>query len=362
MDFKHLADRLLETLRAHPNLLIYIKGSPDPDALAASFVLKLVGRHVGSKGEIFSPLRPSLLQNSRFVKELRLPVRFEEPENVSQHFDGYAITDHQSIAVEGLTGVVPCAIHIDHHEQIEEKVPVDLKIVMEETGSTCTILVFILEELKDVLKMGPELRQRVATALHYGIQTDTDDFQYAEPLDDKAAGIISPYCDKGVIRKLSSLPFSKESMNFLERAWENRFIYRDWFISGLGYIDEKYRDEVAVLGDFLLKQQDFSTVVLYFLIEREEGLTLNASFRTREKDFNMNALIKRIAKNGGARRFKGAFQVDLDYFKHADRVTLWKLVSETTVEALKKQRDARQMEDFKDYFRNLRTRFVDLFK
>ena len=77
---------------------------------------------------------------------------------------------------------------------------------------------------------------------------------------------------------------------------------------------------------------------MFALIEKKEGLTLAASLRTASKRFDLNRFIKRITSEGGARAFKGAFQVDLDYFRYCpDRELLWKIVHMTTVEALKRQ-------------------------
>jgi nanoRNase/pAp phosphatase (c-di-AMP/oligoRNAs hydrolase) len=363
MDVKGFAHRLVETVKKYRHLLIYIKGSPDPDAIAASYSLKLVCEHYGTEALILSPVYPSLPQNIKMVKELRLPIRFGDRDMEIGNFDAYAVLDHQSVSVDGVAGVIPCAIHIDHHERVEQKISVDLGIIVEEAGSTSSVMAFILEELEPGLNLAKPERVRVATALYYGMQTDTDNFSHAESLDMKALEIISRDYDEQAIAEISSIPFSKETIAFFTLALENRIVYKDWLISGIGFIDEKYRDSVAVIGDFLLKLEDISTAVVFFIIENKEGLTLNVSFRTKDEKFDMNALIKRITSEGGARKFKGAYQVNLDYFVHCpDKELLWKMVSLTTVEVLKKQRDSHGMEELKDFFRNLREKFLSLFK
>lgn len=363
VDFKALAAALVETIKTYRHLLIYIKGSPDPDAIAASYVLKLICEHYGTEATIDSPVHPSLPQNMKMIKDLQLPVQFENPDKNSNHYDAYAVLDYQSVTVERLTGVIPCAVHIDHHEPVDEKIPVDLKIVMEDVGSTSTIMVFLLKELELELNLDKSLRIRTATALHYGILTDTDDFQYAEVLDNEALKIISFDCDRKLLHRLTSLPYSRESMAFFNEALQNQEVYKDWLISGIGFIDEKYRDAVAIIGDFLLRREDISTAVIFFIVETKKGLTLNVSFRTKKEKFNMNALIKRITSEGGARKFKGAYQVNLDYFINCpDKDLLWNVVYMTTIEALKKQRDTYGVEEVKDYFRKLRGKLLDLFR
>jgi len=362
MDFKQLALELTETVKKYRHLLIYIKGSPDPDAIAASFVLKLICEHFGTKATINSPVYPSLPQNIKIIKDLHLPIHFETPKD-KNHYDAYAVLDHQSIAVDGVTGVIPCAIQIDHHELMDDNIPIDLKIVVEEAGSTSTIMTFIMKELGSELNFKKGSRIKIATALYYGIQTDTDDFQHASPLDKKALKIISLEYNGQLIHGLSSLPYSREFMDFFNLALQNQITYKDWLISGIGYIDEKYRDTVSIIGDFLLKREDISTAVVFSIVEKKKGLILNVSFRTKKKNFNLNTLIKRITSEGGARKFKGAYQVNLDYFGYCtDRDLLWKVVYTTTVDVLKKQRDARGMQYFKNYLRRAKGKLVDIFR
>lgn len=362
MDFKQLALELTETVKKYRHLLIYIKGSPDPDAIAASYVLKLICEHYGTRATINSPVYPSLPQNIKIIKDLHLPIHFETPENKNR-YDAYVVLDHQSIAADGVTGIIPCAIHIDHHEPVEAKTPIDFKIVMQEAGSTSTIMTFIMKELGSELNLKKGFRKKIATSLYYGIQTDTDNFQHAGPLDQEALKIISLECDRQLIHGLSSLPYSREFMDFFNLALQNQIIYKDWLISGIGYINEKYRDSVPIIGDFLLKREDISTAVVFSIVEKKKGLILDVSFRTKKKNFNLNALIKRITSEGGARKFKGAYQVNLDYFVHCtDKDQLWKVVYMTTIDVLKKQRDARGLEYVKNYLRRAGGKLLDIFR
>ena len=363
MDFKRLAMEIVKIAGKYRYILIYIKGSPDPDAIAASYALKLILEHYGTKADIESPVFPSLPQNVKMVKDLHLPVHFGTTGNHMNRYDAYAVLDHQSAVVEGVTGVIPCAFHIDHHEPVEDHIPVDMPVRSRDAGSASTIMAFILEELAAELNFNKKIRMRAATALYYGIQTDTDNFKHCEDLDEQAVDIISPECDKRLLRDLSAIPFSKEFMDFFNRALEGRIIYKDWLISGIGFIDEKHRDVLSIIGDFLLKREEISTAVVFSIVEKKKGLTLDVSFRTKAEDFNLNELIKRITSEGGGRKFKGAYQVNLDYFIHCtDRDLLWQAVSTTTIEVLKSQRDTHGFDGIKNYFRRLGGKFLNLFR
>ncbi len=100
-------------------------------------------------------------------------------------------------------------------------------------------------------------------------------------------------------------------------------------------MEEKKRDLIALIGDFLLNREDISKVIVFSIIEKKDSLILDASIRTKKEKFNINSFIKKITASGGARNFKGAFQINLDYFRFCpDRKMLWDLIYVTTLEAI----------------------------
>jgi nanoRNase/pAp phosphatase (c-di-AMP/oligoRNAs hydrolase) len=360
MDFTQLAVELVDTIKKYPRLLIYIKGSPDPDAFGGSYVLKLLCELHGTEGTIVSPQEASLPQNIKIIKDLRLPIRFKAVEECKKYYDAYAIMDHQSVTVEGVTGVIPCAVHIDHHEAIKDEIPVDLRIKTEKAGSTSTLITHLLRALH--IDFAGVVWRNAATALYYGIQTDTDNFQHAGELDHQALQIISPYTDKSLLDQVNSLPFSKETIHFFHQALLNRIIYKDWLIAGIGFIDKKNRDTLGIIADFLLKREDIIVVVVFGLVEHKNRLDLDASFRTKNAELNLNTLIKKITAEGGARKFKGAYQVSLDYFTSCpDRELLWKMVDTTTIETLKKSRDEVNSGELEKLYGFLKKKIQELF-
>jgi nanoRNase/pAp phosphatase (c-di-AMP/oligoRNAs hydrolase) len=297
VNFEKQSLEIIEAIKKYPRLLIYIKGSPDPDAIGGSYVLKLLCEAHGTEGTIVSPREASLPQNIKIIKDLHLPIRFREVEDCKKHYDAYAILDHQSVFAAGITGVIPCAIHIDHHEPAAEEIPVEVQIQTGKAGSTSTLLIHLLKELKVTFENSHW--RSAATALYYGIRTDTDDFQHAGELDHQALEIISPYVDRTILHRIDSLPFTKETMQFFHQALQNQMIYKDWLISGIGFINEKYRDNIGIIGDFLIKREGIEAVVIFGIVEKDNRLVLDASFRTKNEKLNLNTLIKKITKEGG---------------------------------------------------------------
>lgn len=342
--------------------MIYIKGSPDPDAISSSFALKIICDKLGIKSAIVSEKNISLPQNRALIHQLDIPIKFRLPSDINK-FDAYCVLDHQSVSIAGLSGDIPCALHIDHHEPLNENIIPELSIIDTEAGSTSSIMALLLENLNLVIE--ESLMSRIATALILGIQTDTDKYAHAGKVDYKALQYMSKYSDNILIKKISGIPLSKKTVSLLWAAIENLQLYKDWLITGIGYIDESNRDSIAIIADFLLKREEVTAIVVFAAIERNngKGLFIDASFRSINKNLRLNDIIKEITPEGGARKYKGAFQINIDYFAQCpDRELLWELIKITTIEVLKNQRDEMYITEIKGYYKTIKQKFDNFFK
>lgn len=362
MNAKELSQKLTGALQRYRSILILIKGSPDPDAIASSFALKTICDHLGVGSEIVALAELSLAQNRSMVEKLHIPVRIERPPLHGGGYDGYAVVDHQSASARDLQIELPCVLHIDHHEKLGTDIPADFRLILKEAGSVSTIMALILRELS--MPLPEALLAQLATALHIGIQVDTDNYRHAGRLDEEALQYLSEHSDKTIIRNITNFPYSEVFITLIARAMINRVVYRDWLIAGIGFIDESQRDNIALVADSLLEQENVSTVVVFAIIEKNNGrsLMLDASFRTRSGNLNLNDLIKEISSEGGARRYKGAYQVNLDYFAGVpDKKKLWDMVNTATLEIIKKKRDTLPIIGLRSLYRRFKTGFLNIF-
>lgn len=337
MNFKEKSDSLVTTIQKYKHILICIKGSPDPDAMASSYVLKLICESFGVRATIDSPISPSLKENSMLLQDLHLPIHFKPLKNNTKSYDGYAILDFPNTEVEELSDEIPCAIHIDHHDPPSGLKPADFQIQTTAAGSTSTLIALILKELEEWVNFSADIRINAATALYFGIYTDTTKLEYVTDWDKEALDLLDPYLDKPYIHRVCAHPAPQELIQLIHQSLSNYVMIKDWLVSGLGYIKASQRDHMAIISDFLLKKENISKVLVFCIVEKPKGLMLDASLRTNLPNINLNNVIKHMSQEGGARPYKGAFQIDLNYFTHCpDRGMLWKVVSDTTVEAIKK--------------------------
>ncbi len=359
---KQSAQKLKRVLKKHRKLLILIKGSPDPDAIASSYALKILCDYLNIDSVILATTVISLPQNREFVKIFNIPIKFESSLKNIDGYDGYAVIDHQSVIVEDLTHRIPCSIHIDHHETVTESLPVKFRLIDEKAGSTSTLITLLLNEMK--IEFDEKTKKNISTALMFGIETDTNKYSYASKKDYEALALLAGFTNSRIINRLSGYPLSVKAVGLIARATENKHIYKDWLISGIGFLDESDRDLIAITADYMLKRDDVSTIVIFALIEkRNSELVLDVSLRTNSENINLNSLIKSITSSGGGRKFKGAYQVDMNYFSHCpDKNLLWDLINDTTVEIICKKRDKLYITELKGFFSKLKERVVNIFE
>jgi len=352
----------LQTVKKYKNIMIIISGSPDPDAFASAYVLKIILSSVSIDSDIVTTKKISLSQNKAFVKYLNIPFVFKKNLN-PQKYDAYIVPDFQTNIVDGITNHIPCAAHIDHHTKTENKVYSDFSLINTDAGSTSSLIALLLKEHANALAHKDLIS--ASTALMFGIQTDTDKYEHATLIDIEALHYLSEFSDKKIINKINGIPISPVTMRYYKKAAANQHIYKDWKIYGIGFIDIEHRDSIAITADLLLKKSDNKTVIVFALVDDRErnDLFLDVSIRSRLENLDINALIKNITPTGGGRQYKGAYQIKLDYFRACpDKELLWKTVEVTTIERLKKSRDGIYITKISTFYSTALEKAISFFK
>jgi nanoRNase/pAp phosphatase (c-di-AMP/oligoRNAs hydrolase) len=352
----------LKAVKKYKNIIIIILGSPDPDALASAYALKILLSTVSINSDIIITKKISLSQNRAFVKYLDIPLTLQKDFSPDK-YDAYIVPDFQTNIVEGITGVIPCAAHIDHHTITDKKKPADFSLIKTDAGSTSSLVALMIKDLTPPINKKDLIS--ASTALIFGIQTDTDKYEHATPIDIEALRYLSEFSDKDIINKINGIPISPVTMRCYRKATENQHVYKDWRFYGIGYIDITNRDSIAITADLLLKKPDTGTVVVYAIVEDKQrgDLFLDVSFRSKSEKLDINSIIKQITSTGGGRQFKGAYQIKLDYFRNCpDKELLWKTVELTTIEILKKSRDEIYFHKIDTFFPSALKHAASLFK
>lgn len=332
------AEELITVLSEYrgQRILIVIQGSPDPDAIASAWALRRIAAacEVDSRILYFHPV--SHPENRALLKTLEIEA-YPYDETVDlEGFAGYAIVDHQDTSFpisDVLPEATPLLGHVDHHRSLGQAEG-RFTDIRESSGSTSAIFAEYLQHGPVGLSSGDPQDTRMATALLHGIRTDTDNFFLARDIDFQAAGYLSNFADRDLLRIISTQLISSKAMDILQKSLEKKEIRGTFLFSGVGYVRGEDRDGIAQAADYLLRREGVETVVVFGIVD--EGV-IDGSLRTRSQSLDPDTFLKDILgmnesgkHYGGGRQDKGGFQVPIGIFKNAaDKKLLWNIVVQT---------------------------------
>jgi nanoRNase/pAp phosphatase (c-di-AMP/oligoRNAs hydrolase) len=234
--------RLREHFADAERVLIMMQDDPDPDAIASALALKtLLGRTksgatIATFGMITRP------ENRAMARLLEIDVEQVKPRALEE-YDMLALVDTQPAFFEEALGEVDLVI--DHHPE-EAPVRARLRDVRPSYGATSTILTGYLRAA-DV-----KIRERLATALLYGIKSDTLHLERgATRADMEAFAFLHGLANRNMLRRIERPDLPDAALDVLTRGLAGRRLAEGVMLVHLGPVG--YPELVAQFADFLLQ-------------------------------------------------------------------------------------------------------------
>jgi len=234
--------RLREHFAKADRVLIMMQDDPDPDAIASALALKtLLGRSksaatIATFGTIRRP------ENRAMTRILEIDVEQVKPRTL-EDYDAIALVDTQPAIFEERLGDVDLVI--DHHPE-ESPVRARLKDIRPSYGATSTILTEYLRAA-DV-----KIRDRVATALLYGIKADTLHLERgAIRADMEAFAFLHGLANHNALRRIERPDLPEAALDVLARGIANRRLVDGVMFVHLGPV--AYPELVAQFADLFLQ-------------------------------------------------------------------------------------------------------------
>lgn len=207
--------RLYSLLKNDDKLAILMYGEPDPDSLSSAWALMELLK--GRLGEcvIISLEHIKRQQNQIFARKLKIPFQIQH-EVEWEKYTKFALVDAQP---DFFKPPLPISfdIIIDHHPK-KGNYPFRFSDIRPRYGSTATIL------LEYLVTAQLPLGKKLATALCYGLSTDTDDLvRGVSPQDVAALGLLKPRTDTALLHSLelaeiprSYVPYFTEALQLVQ--------------------------------------------------------------------------------------------------------------------------------------------------
>ncbi|MCM8774808.1 MAG: DHH family phosphoesterase, partial [Candidatus Omnitrophica bacterium] len=226
-------------------LLIMMHDYPDPDAIASAYALHyLAEREFGVQTRIVYRGIIGRMENRSMVSILKLPIHKLRSGDLKR-YPHVALLDTQPGFENNCFPLTRRAqMVIDQHPSIA-RFTADLSVIDPECGATSVILAQALLSLKR------EIPVPVATALAYGILTDTMNLYRARQPDISQIYLnILSHSDMRILARIQNPLRSRRFFTSLGRGIHQATVRRGLILSHLGAVESP--DLVAQVADFLL--------------------------------------------------------------------------------------------------------------
>jgi nanoRNase/pAp phosphatase (c-di-AMP/oligoRNAs hydrolase) len=283
-------EELKAALAGCGQLLILTHDNPDPDALASAFgLLKLAESFDGLTARIGFGGFVGRAENRTMVRELGLPIMPAWALSFDD-VDCVALVDTQpETGNNSLPSGFDVTVVIDHHPLRKETKKAAFWDVRTECGSSSTIVTQYLQAA------GVPLEGNLATALFYGLQSETQDLgREAGEGDIEASLALYPGTDQELISRIRYPSLPRAYFRSLHRSLERSRTRGPVVVSYVGELD--YPDLVAELADFYLR---FEGAYWSFCIGRFED-DIVISIRTSRQDAAAGQLLRRVVGADGS--------------------------------------------------------------
>jgi nanoRNase/pAp phosphatase (c-di-AMP/oligoRNAs hydrolase) len=288
MSVESLSD-LLEAVAGTDHILILPHNDPDPDAVASAVALRYLLAHkldvditVAYRGVI------GRAENRALVSYLGDPFQpFSEVD--ASALSRVALVDTQPGAGNNaLPAGAVATIVIDHHPWRESTASAHFADVRSELGASSTILTEYFQ------RAGLEPDQQVATALFYGIKTDTMGLTRDASMVDAAAYFyLQSRIDVDALIAIERAQVPIDYFKSFDTALRAARIYENAVVSYLGVL--AYPDLAAEMADLLLRLEGIEWVIFTGLYQNE----LILAVRTRNRQGGAGQLAQLIVGGQG---------------------------------------------------------------
>ncbi|MHB8765079.1 MAG: DHH family phosphoesterase, partial [Deferrisomatales bacterium] len=274
--------------RGAERVLLLVQDDPDPDGLASSLALRtLLGRNrlstvIGAFGAVKRP------ENVAMCRFLDIHVSRVKPADL-KGFDRVALLDVQPFHSPDIPTQVDLVI--DHHPR-RPNYTARIKDVRPKYGATSTIMTEYL------LASDVPISQRVATALLYGIKTDTQLLGRATtPMDVSAFAALYPLANHSLLRRIDRPQFPRVDLPSLSIALQHCQIVDDILFAYLGPLTRE--DVIPYIADFCLEVEAVEWSVVSGVSEGKLSISVRNFGAARSAGETVKAAFEPYGSAGG---------------------------------------------------------------
>jgi len=305
-------DRLVRALGRVEEVVVLTHPNPDPDAMASALAVREIAEVAGAEATIQYPGEIRHEENRAMQTVLGLEMQ-HLPGDGGLLAEHVVLVDHnEPRGFAGAGGLSPYAV-VDHHPGGGGGGA--FTDVRPEYGACAAVATEYLRDLgwRPDDAGSRRLPEDLATALLYGIQSDTTNFSRGcTDADFEAAAFLFPATDPEALDRIANPPVDAEVLDVKARAATNRRKNGPFVCSFVGPVSNV--DALGQAADELLRLEGVTAVV----VGGESNGTLHLSGRSRDDRVHMGKALGRVvadipmADAGGHARMGGG-QLSVDH-------------------------------------------------
>ncbi len=244
--YQERLEKMGEALKDSKRLVVLTHDNPDPDSLSSALTLAYI---VKNRFKVPTAVRYGGIvgraENQAMIRVLKLRVKPFTDADLKRGTD-FAFVDMQPRTGNSSFPITKKpAIIIDHHS-LRKTTRADYIDIRTEYGATATILTEYL------VASGLEIPAQLATALSYGISSETQDLgREARETDIEAYLTLFPRSNKKLLASIEHPKLPREYFITLNRAMHHAKVYKNAIATSLGEVENP--DFVPFIADFMLR-------------------------------------------------------------------------------------------------------------
>ncbi|GFM37752.1 DHH family phosphoesterase [Desulfovibrio psychrotolerans] len=261
---------LMELFSRDERWLIVVNA--DPDAMASAMALKRIMIHRVADVGIARVNEVTRPDNLAMIRYLRIPMMKLTPAVIAQ-YDRFALVDSQPHH-HPLFKEMHFSVVFDHHPlSAEHPVVVDFKDIKPEYGANSSLMTEYLYNL------GIRPGNRLATALVYGIKTDTNSFEREFcDIDVRAFRYLSKLSSQLLLSRISRSEYHFGWLDYFARGVSSMHKVRTGYFTYIGEVPNP--DALVVIADFFMRVHEIRWIAVagvsedkLVIIFRGDGVT-----------------------------------------------------------------------------------------
>lgn len=287
LETQRRVERLREFAAGAERVPILIQEDPDPDGIASALAVRALLRRDAEAAPVVTAGRVTRPENLRMIRLLDIQVDHITLEELHGSERVIAVDVQPTI----LAGAAARLAVIDHHPA-ESSYRAEISDVRSNYGAAATILT-------EYLRVDDERRidRRLATALLYGIQTDTALLTRGVTAADVTAyAFLQERADTALLRRIARPAYPESALRALGRALAKMHVDDELAVAHLGTIPTGHAHILADLADLTMSLEGVRWTAVAAVMEDDLAITL----RYLGTGPGAGELARRLAGEGGA--------------------------------------------------------------